>query len=97
MRESCLGCVRKHIGQTMVLLNESLLGHPEHFWLAIGHMAEAEAEAIKQHKNLAIHIRQLRKELEIYQKIPYSKFIDLIKEVTLIGEKQKEKHKKSLK
>jgi len=95
MRESCLGCVRKHIGQTMVLLNESLLGHPEHFWLAIGHMAEAEAEAIKQHLALAINIRRVRKELEIYRKIHYSRFTDLIKEVTLIGEKQKEKHKKA--
>jgi len=44
-REPCPMCTLKHLGQAIVLLNESLLGYPTHRWIAIGHMAEAEAEA----------------------------------------------------
>ena len=44
-REPCPLCTVKHLAQAVVLLNESLTGYPTHRWLAIGHMAEAEAEA----------------------------------------------------
>ena len=42
VRLSCLDCVRKHISQAIVLLCE--VAYPLHQWLAIGHLAEAEAE-----------------------------------------------------
>lgn len=45
MRPECLDCVRKHLGQAIVLMNEARLGYPDHKWLAVGHMAEAEHEA----------------------------------------------------
>lgn len=60
MRRSCLNCVRKHLGQASVLLGEVGLGYPEHFWLAIGHMAEAEAESLYEYPELANVIREHR-------------------------------------
>ncbi len=45
MRKTCLDCVRKHIAQAGILAMEVLMGHPEHYWWAIGHLAEAEHEA----------------------------------------------------
>jgi len=60
MRESCLDCVRKHLAQALILLTESKLGHPEYKWLAIGHLAEAEAESVKQYPDYANLIREER-------------------------------------
>jgi len=60
MRESCLECVRKHIAQALILLTESKLGHPEHKWLAVGHLAEAEAESVQKFQDFASKIRLLR-------------------------------------
>lgn len=57
MRESCLDCTRKHIAQAIILLTESKLGHPEHKWLAVGHLAEAEAESVQMFPDLANTIR----------------------------------------
>jgi hypothetical protein len=60
MIESCLNCVRKHLAQSIILIIESRLGYPEHIWLAIGHMAEAESESIQKYPKLAESIRQER-------------------------------------
>ena len=60
MRKSCLDCARKHVAQAEILLQESVLGYPEHFWLAIGHLAEAETELTHQWLHLAIMIREHR-------------------------------------
>ena len=64
MRESCIDCVRKHIAQATVLLIESHMGYCIHKWLAIGHLAEAEAEAILDFPDLANIIRDERKKYE---------------------------------
>ena len=60
MRESCLDCTRKHIAQALILLTESKLGHPEYKWLAIGHLAEAEAESVQMFPEFANNIRNIR-------------------------------------
>lgn len=59
-RENCFYCVRKHIAQAQVLLDESHLGYPIHKWLAVGHLAEAESEVLQFSKELACKIRETR-------------------------------------
>lgn len=63
MRVSCLNCTRKHLSQAIVLLIEAKLGYPEHLWLAIGHLAEAESESVTEYKLLAEKIRLERTRL----------------------------------
>lgn len=63
MRISCLKCIRKHLAQASILLDESHLGYPHHKWYAIGHMAEAESEALDEHKDIALEIREMRVKL----------------------------------
>lgn len=60
LRNSCLICVRKHISKAIVLLSETNLGYPEHFWLAMGNLSEAEDESIKAFPELATKIREYR-------------------------------------
>lgn len=80
MRESCLVCVRKHIAQALILLTESKLGHPEYKWLAVGHLAEAEAESIQKFSEFANKIRAVR--LSIMEDNYEIVLLDLIKEAT---------------
>lgn len=63
MRESCLECACKHIAQAIILLTESKLGHPEYVWLAVGHLAEAEAESVQMFEAFANEIRTSRLKL----------------------------------
>ena len=42
MRNSCLSCAMKHVTQSSILLSESEKGYPNHYWYALGHLAEAE-------------------------------------------------------
>ena len=60
MRESCLDCARKHIGQAAALIDESVLGYPTHRWRAIGHLAEAESELARDYLHVAMEIREHR-------------------------------------
>lgn len=57
---SCIDCVRKHLAQASVLLDETALGYPHHRWLAAGNMAEAERESRHAYPQLAKMIRQER-------------------------------------
>ena len=85
MRESCLDCVRKHIAQALILLTESKLGHPEYKWLAVGHLAEAEAESVQMFIEFANQIRSERLKI-----IENDYTIDLIALIKKAGElKQK--------
>lgn len=63
-RGDCANCVRKHLGQAAALLQESLQGYPEHTWLAIGHLAEAEAESQNKFPEFAEKLRAARKMVE---------------------------------
>lgn len=60
MRETCLDCVLKHLGQAAVLVDEAEMGYPLHKYLAIGHMAEASSECIENYPELAQRIRDAR-------------------------------------
>lgn len=60
LRDSCLLCVRKHLGQALVLMQEARQGHPLHRWIAVGHMGEAADEALKVFPELAAEIRKHR-------------------------------------
>lgn len=60
MRETCLDCVRKHLAQALVLVEESLMGYPSHKYLAIGHMAEASSECLQKYPAYANKIRDAR-------------------------------------
>ena len=63
MRPSCLDCARKHIAEAEVLWRESLMGYPHHHWLAVGHLAQAEAELLNGFAHLANLVRAYRLEL----------------------------------
>jgi hypothetical protein len=93
MRESCLVCVRKHIAQAIILLTESKLGHSEHKWLAIGHLAEAEAESVQMFPEFANKIRNERLKLiednyDVY-------LIELIKKAGQLKEQEERDSEKS--
>jgi hypothetical protein len=90
MRPSCLNCARKHLAQAEILLHESKQGYPDHFWLCMGHLAEAADELLRDHQNLADQIRNERKLLEDdpeYQ-IPIMDLIAAVSEVA--GEESNE-------
>lgn len=80
MRDSCKLCACKHISQARVLLTESLTGYPEHYWFAMGHLAEAEAELTKEHVDLANQVREERLRLENDRKyeIPFATLVNTI-------------------
>lgn len=91
MRPSCLNCTRKHLAQALVLLHESKKGYPTHFWLAQGHLAEAEDELLRDYPALADVVRNERKLLEedpSYE-IP---LMDLIEQVTAAAEEEEISH-----
>ena len=79
MRDSCLDCTRKHLAQAIVLMVEAKMGYPEHKWLAIGHMAEAEAEILERDEPTASYIRGLRKQYEAGEDV---KLLEVIRTVS---------------
>ena len=58
-RPSCFDCGRKHIAKAIIQLGEAKLGYPQHFWLAIGNLSEAEEE-ILEYPEIAVIIRTER-------------------------------------
>ncbi len=60
VRPSCKDCVRKHLGQACVLMQEFYTGYAWHRWLVIGHLAEAEHEAMHEWPLIANKIREHR-------------------------------------
>jgi len=58
--DSCMDCVRKHLGQAAALMDEAVLGYPTHRWRAVGHLAEAERESLPEYPGLAVSIREER-------------------------------------
>lgn len=65
MRPTCTYCARKHLAQALILLHEAEQGYPEHYWLAVGHLAEASDELLREYPDMAREIRSERKALEI--------------------------------
>jgi hypothetical protein len=64
------------------LLNESKLGYPEYLWLAVGHLAEAEAEIEGKYHDLAEKIRGER--LKVMETSDSDGLMDLISTITLV-------------
>lgn len=64
MRSFCMHCTLKHIGKAIVLLSEAKLGYPEHLYIAIGNLSEAEDECLIEHPELAERIREIRLRIE---------------------------------
>jgi len=60
LRDSCIDCVRKHLSQALVLMQEVHQGYPKHHWIAVGHLGEAADEALKEFPKLAAEIRKHR-------------------------------------
>ena len=60
MRKGCIDCAIKHVAQAQVLLDEAQLGYPNHRWLAVGHLAEAESELLGVAPLVANDIRGIR-------------------------------------
>ena len=73
-RKYCEDCTRKHLGQAEILMEEAELGYPLHAWIAISHMAEAEAEIMKGHPEMAQIIRAER--LNYIEGLKYSIYKD---------------------
>jgi hypothetical protein len=44
-------------------MDEAALGYPHHRWLAVGHLAEAESESLREHPELSKEIRMCRIEI----------------------------------
>ena len=63
-RQPCAHCAKKHLCQAMVLLDESMNGYPEHRWMAIGHVAEAESEIAGLYADIAGMLREARKTMD---------------------------------
>jgi hypothetical protein len=78
VRETCLLCVSKHISQAIVLTTEAALGYPLHLWFAVGHLAEAETESLREYPLLAESIRSVRICLMGQQKFESNDLIDLL-------------------
>jgi hypothetical protein len=62
-RKVCTKCAKKHVGQAAVLMQEVMYGYPEHRVLAVGHLAEAEAEIMGEYKDLGDAIRRIREDI----------------------------------
>lgn len=86
-RPVCKDCARKHIAQAIVLIGESLLGYPQHRWLAIGHLAEASEEMVAEYPAVAHTLRTERLKLMADPKYNPS-LMELIEQISEIEEKE---------
>ena len=64
MRPTCADCALKHIAQAAILHSEAHQGYPTHVFYAMGHMAEASDELVKEYPFYASLVRDERKRLE---------------------------------
>lgn len=88
MRDTCLFCVSKHISQSIVLLMESVKGYSEHYWLSIGHLAEAEDESSGDFPELTNEIRRVRIALMGQEgKFEHADMMQLLRDARAIAEK----------
>lgn len=88
MRKPCRECAQKHLMQALVLLGEANLGYHEHFFVAIGHLAEASDELVAQYPEIASRIRDER--LKLWDDRSYSPpLLDLAMELDALPETPK--------
>lgn len=63
-RPTCFLCALKHVAQARILGSEARLGYQQHYWFALGHLAEAEEELLQEQPQLAETVRLARKQWE---------------------------------
>lgn len=70
----------KHIAQARVLLLEKAKGHSEHYWFAMGHLAEAEDELVKDFPEETVLVRAERLKLQKNRdyELPFADLINAI-------------------
>jgi hypothetical protein len=68
-REPCIACVMKHLAQARAIAAETCKGYPLHFFFAMGHLAEAEDEALNEYPTVTDMIRHARKNFEAIAEI----------------------------
>jgi len=92
MREPCLDCVIKHLGQAFVTNIEYSLGYPDHILLTIGHLAEASEECFAKSPEIADKIRQERlKLMENYDyNVPYFELYNIVDEFAMTEDDEDE-------
>ena len=59
-RQSCKNCILKHLSQALINHHESLNAYPLHKWVSVGHLAEAETEAIDSFPDFTKKVREAR-------------------------------------
>lgn len=85
---SCLLCAVKHVSRAKILMGETFLGYPEHFFDALGELSMAETELVDEFKPLAGEIRAERLKLQddAAYVIVWRKLYDgLLREMILAG------------
>ena len=92
MREPCLDCVIKHLGQAFVTNIECNLGYPDHILLVIGHLAEASEECFAKSPTIADRIRQERlKLMDNYDyEVPYFELYNIVDEFAMTDDSEDE-------
>ena len=98
IRESCVLCACKHIAQARVLMLEykrSPKEYDEHYFFAMGHLAEAEDELVRYHAALSTILRHHRKKLEADDQYAYP-YTELILNVAKNGEDETEKRVRNI-
>ena len=75
-RPACVQCCLKHIAQARAIVFETKKGYPEHYYYAMGHMAEAEDEICTLFPWVMEAIRKARLEYQEDQsKMPNWKYL----------------------
>lgn len=92
MREPCLDCVIKHLGQAFVTNIEYHMGYPDHILLTIGHLAEASEECFGKNAEIANRIRQERLSLmDSYDyEVPYFELYNMVNDFAMATEDQED-------
>lgn len=85
MRESCMDCVRKHLGEAEGYFDEAE-DYPHHLWLGVGQLRHAASEARKVAPEFARRIRKTARAIVRYRDDRAGETIDaLIIEATRIA------------
>jgi hypothetical protein len=53
-------CAAKHVARAKVLMGETFLGYPEHYFDALGEMSMAETELVQSFPDVAATVRSYR-------------------------------------
>ena len=84
VRDTCVMCAIKHLGQAYILGSEARLGYPEHYFIALAHIAEAEDELVREYPEFANKVRDERKAWE-HDPFYKPRFILLIRELSSLA------------